>query len=113
MQPPQADQPEGGSGSGGQLSSQFGNSNGQSWATMTIAASIFIAVVIVLLAVAPITKYIKCPPMPHQHNMSTSQSGPMRLVGKSHFHASLIYFFIFFIFSLPCFVTISPLPKMK
>ena len=114
MQPPQADQPEGGSGSGGQLSSQFGNSNGQSWATMTIAASIFIAVVIVLLAVAPITKYIKCPPMPHQHNMSTSQSGPMRLVGKSHFRTSLIYFFyFFFIFSLPCFVTISPLPTMK
>ena len=115
MQPPQADQPEGGSGSGGQLSSKFGNSSGQSWATMTIAASIFIAVVIVLLAVAPITKYIKCPPLPPQHNMSTSQSGPMRLVGKSHFHASLIYFylFLFFIFSLPCFVTISQPSKIS
>ena len=102
MQPPQADQPEGGSGSGGQLSSKFGNSSGQSWATMTIAASIFIAVVIVLLAVAPITKYIKCPPLPPQHNMSTSQSGPMRLVGKSHFHTSLIYFFLFYFSYFRC-----------
>ena len=82
MQPPQADQPEGGSGNGGQLSSKFDKSGNQSWATMTIAVSIFIAVVFILLAVAPITKYIKCRPFPSQHNIPTSHSGPMRLVGK-------------------------------
>ena len=85
MQPPQADQPEGGSGSGGQLSSKFGNAGNQSWATMTIAVSIFIAVVVILLAVAPITKYIKCQPFLSQHNIAQSQSGPMRLVGKLQF----------------------------
>ena len=84
MQPPQADQPEGGSGNGGQLSSQFGNSNSHSWATMTIAVSIFIAVVVILLALAPVAKYIKCRPFPSHHNIPASQSGPMRLVGKSY-----------------------------
>ena len=81
MQPPQADQPEGGSGNGGQLSSQFGNSSNHSWATMTIAVSIFIAVVVILLALAPVAKYMKCQPFPSQLE---TRSGPMRLVGKSY-----------------------------
>ena len=84
MQPPQADQPEGGTGNGGQLSSQFGESSNQSWATMTIAVSIFIAVVVILLAVAPVTKYIKFRPLFAQSNVTRSQSGPMRLIGKFH-----------------------------
>ena len=84
MQPPQADQPEGGTGNGGQLSSQFGESSNQSWATMTIAVSIFIAVVVILLAVAPVTKYIKFRPLFAQSDVTRSQSGPMRLIGKFH-----------------------------
>ena len=84
MQPPQADQPEGGTSNGGQLSSQFGESSNQSWATMTIAVSIFIAVVVILLAVAPVTKYIKFRPLFAQSNVTRSQSGPMRLIGKFH-----------------------------
>ena len=103
MQPPQADQPEGGSGNGGQLSSKFGNSGNQSWATMTIAVSIFIAVVVILLAVAPVTKYIKFRPLLSHRNMPTSQSGPMRLVGKSYLlHHSNFFFFLFFFHIFRC-----------
>ena len=105
MQPPQADQPEGGSGNGGQLSSKFGNSGNQSWATMTIAVSIFIAVVVILLAVAPVTKYIKFRPLLSHRNIPTSQSGPMRLVGKSHLlhHSNFFFFIFFFIFFVAIF----------
>ena len=83
IQPPQADQPEGDSSNGGQLSSQFANSSQHSWVTMTIAVSIFIAVVVVLLALAPVAKYVKVRTLLPHRNIPTSGSGPVRLIGKS------------------------------